>query len=126
MVDVNTTSASQQVVDDSRQQQEQENESETVQQLSPVISINAGYQFWRDVLKSSRYILAPMVDQSELAFRLLVRRYAVECTYSPMFHAALFVKDPKYRRVCLQVLPELDRPLIIQVFFICNLSIFIY
>lgn len=86
-----------------------------VTQLSPVIRSNDGQQFWRDVLRSSRFVLAPMVDQSELAFRIMVRRYQVECTYSPMFNASIFVKDPKYRRDCLQVLPELDRPLIIQV-----------
>lgn len=85
-------------------------------QLPPSISpINAGQLFWRDILKSSKFILAPMVDQSELPFRLFVRQYNVECTYSPMFNASLFVKDIKYRRVCLHVLPELDKPMIIQV-----------
>ncbi|KAJ6221911.1 hypothetical protein RDWZM_000456 [Blomia tropicalis] len=77
-------------------------------------TINYEPTFWRDILQSSRYILAPMVDQSELAFRLYVRQHGVQCTYSPMFNAGLFVKDHKYRRECLQVLPELDKPMIIQ------------
>ena len=79
------------------------------------LSINHGFQFWKNVLASSRYILAPMVDQSELAFRLFVRKYQVQCTYSPMFNANIFVKDVKYQRDCLQILPAVDKPLIIQV-----------
>lgn len=71
--------------------------------------------FWTEILKSPRNILAPMVDQSELAFRLLVRQFDVHCTYSPMFNSGIFVKDVKYQQSCLKVVPELDRPLIIQV-----------
>lgn len=99
-----------------------------VVQIAPSISTcNAGQLFWRDILKSSKFILAPMVDQSELPFRLMVRRYGVECTYSPMFNANLFVKDLKYRRDCLHVLPELDQPMIIQVLlFHWGLIFFIY
>lgn len=101
-----------------------EEKSAAVVQLAPSISTsNAGQLFWRDILKSSKYILAPMVDQSELPFRLMVRRYGVECTYSPMFNANLFVKNLKYRRDCLHVLPELDHPMIIQV---CLCLIFSY
>ena len=95
---------------------EENGEQSAVVQLPPsVSSVNAGQLFWRDILKSSKFILAPMVDQSELPFRLFVRRYNVECTYAPMWNAKLFVKDVKYRRDCLHVLPELDQPMIIQV-----------
>ena len=96
----------------------QDEDDDEQQSPSPIVNSinNFVQQFWRDILGSSRYILAPMVDQSELAFRILVRRYQVQCTYSPMFNASIFVKDKKYRRDCMQVLPELDRPLIIQVF----------
>lgn len=84
-------------------------------QDSFILSLNNGRVFWTETLKSARHILAPMVDQSELAFRLLVRQYDVHCTYSPMFNASIFLKESKYQKDCLQVLPELDRPLIIQV-----------
>ena len=77
--------------------------------------INSGYQVWRNVLRSSRLILAPMVDQSELAFRMLARSFGAQCTFSPMFNANVFVNSAKYRQGCLQVAPELDRPFIIQV-----------
>lgn len=80
-----------------------------------VLSLNNSHIFWAETLKSARHILAPMVDQSELAFRLLVRQYDVHCTYSPMFNASIFLKESKYQKDCLQVLPELDMPLIIQV-----------
>lgn len=90
------------------------------------LTINPGHQFWSEILGSSKFILAPMVDQSELAFRLLVRKYQVQCTYSPMFNSNIFVKDGKYQRDCLQVLPQIDRPFIIQVsgnvFLLLNLK----
>ncbi|KAK6046238.1 dihydrouridine synthase [Cooperia oncophora] len=71
--------------------------------------------FWRNFFadKKNVKVVAPMVDQSELAFRMFMRKYGAHITVTPMIHAHLFVNDPTYRRNSL-ALCETDRPLIVQ------------
>lgn len=71
-----------------------------------------GYDFYKS-LGSPKYICAPMVDQSELPFRMLTRKYGVDLAYTPMFHSRLSVQDKKYLKRMFNTCKE-DRPLIIQ------------
>jgi len=44
-----------------------------------------GYDFYKSI-GSPKFICAPMVDQSELPFRLLVRKYGCDLAYTPMIN----------------------------------------
>ncbi|KAL7577837.1 hypothetical protein ACA910_010584 [Epithemia clementina (nom. ined.)] len=68
-----------------------------------------------DWTKIKIFALAPMVDQSDLPFRLQCRRYGTNLCFTPMIHARLFVTMPKYRKnFCLNKNNPADRPLIAQ------------
>lgn len=71
-----------------------------------------GWDFWK-AIKSPKLVVAPMVDQSELAFRLLCRQYGADLAYTPMFHSRLFSTSEKYRKDQFSTCPE-DRPLFVQ------------
>ncbi|KAL0573657.1 tRNA dihydrouridine synthase [Marasmius crinis-equi] len=81
-----------------------------------------GYQLYQEVLGSPKYIVAPMVDQSELAWRRLSRRYGAQLIYTPMINAKMWAeqKHHAYRVGAFDIgsgeegSPEGDRPLIIQ------------
>ncbi len=55
-----------------------------------------------------------MVEQSDLPFRLLTRRYGAQLCYSAMVIANVFVKNPSTYAKEIESCPE-DRPFFIQV-----------
>ncbi|KAJ1820961.1 tRNA dihydrouridine synthase [Coemansia sp. RSA 2671] len=71
-----------------------------------------GFDLYRK-MGSPKNIVAPMVDQSELAWRMLSRNYGADLCYTPMFHAKLFANEQKYRDEHWQT-NETERPVIVQ------------
>lgn len=79
-------------------------------------SIKSGRELFNKLGRPTK-IVAPMVDGSELGWRIMSRRYGAELCYSPMLHSRLFSEDKKFRDQFLSEMdgqPGLDRPLIIQ------------
>ena len=72
-----------------------------------------GFELYK-ALGSPKLLVAPMVDQSEYAWRILSRQYGADLCYTPMFHAKLFAESEKYRNEFWRTGPK-DRPLIVQV-----------
>lgn len=75
--------------------------------------------FYRHI-GSPKFISAPMVDQSSIAWRTMVRKYNVDLAYTPMINAKIFARSAKVRKGYIDWLnsdglpyPE-DRPLIAQ------------
>ncbi|KAL1963886.1 hypothetical protein VTN77DRAFT_7692 [Rasamsonia byssochlamydoides] len=95
-----------------------------------------GREFYRSI-GSPKYIVAPMVDRSEFAWRMLSRSFMKQddgsrplLAYSPMFHARLFRETAGFRAQYFQPTrptadgageepyldgnPKIDRPLFVQ------------
>lgn len=58
-------------------------------------------------------MVAPMVDNSELPFRMLCRKYGANAAYTPMLHSRIFSENEKYRSSEFSTCKE-DRPLFVQ------------
>ncbi|KAG2372904.1 hypothetical protein C9374_013026 [Naegleria lovaniensis] len=71
-----------------------------------------GYEFWKSI-GSPKHVVAPMVDQSELAFRILAHNHGAHLAYTPMFHSKVFKNDETYRTLHFQFL-ENEGPVFAQ------------
>ncbi|KAK9054110.1 hypothetical protein SSX86_025187 [Deinandra increscens subsp. villosa] len=74
--------------------------------------IERAWAHWKK-LGEPKLIVAPMVDNSELPFRLLCRKYGAEAAYTPMLHSRIFSENEKYRASEFTTCKE-DRPLFVQ------------
>ena len=104
----------------------------------PKTSIRARWRWWYDTLHSPRYVLAPMVLQGELPYRMMVRQHGVQLCYSPMVPAHDYLAAPSeewprrressaslsrshHEKGCADTRPTLftscqeDRPLLVQI-----------
>ena len=59
-----------------------------------------GYRLF-EKLGRPRFVSAPMVDQSDLAFRLMVKQNGGDLAYTQMLHARNFCRDKTYQRDCI-------------------------
>ncbi|KAL5714014.1 tRNA-dihydrouridine(16/17) synthase [NAD(P)(+)] [Ranunculus cassubicifolius] len=74
--------------------------------------IERAWAHWKK-LGEPKLIVAPMVDNSELPFRMLCRKYGAQAAYTPMLHGRIFSENAKYRTQEFTTCQE-DRPLFVQ------------
>lgn len=84
-----------------------------VNAIEDVPHVEAAWEWFAGLGKPKLWV-APMVDQSELAFRMLCKTYGADAAYTPMLHARLFNETPAYREEHFLTCPEEDRPLLAQ------------
>ncbi|XP_010444679.1 PREDICTED: tRNA-dihydrouridine(16/17) synthase [NAD(P)(+)]-like [Camelina sativa] len=80
--------------------------------LSIDTRVEQAWTHWKK-LGRPKYIVAPMVDNSELPFRLLCQKYGAQAAYTPMLHSRIFTETEKYRNQEFTTCKE-DRPLFVQ------------
>lgn len=68
---------------------------------------------WFRSLGSPKFVIAPMVKQSELAYRMLCRQHNATLCYTQMFHAKQFLTSEKVREVMFKTHPD-EGPLFAQ------------
>ena len=78
----------------------------------PRVAPKVGFAFF-EAIGRPRLVAAPMVNQSELPFRLLMKRYGAQLCYTPMIDSKSFANSEAYRRSSFSTC-EADRPLIAQ------------
>lgn len=85
--------------------------------LTPPSSFFDYEHFWTVVLGSPKHVLAPMVDQSELVWRLLARKHGAHLCFTPMLNSKIYLLNPTYRQhnLLLDSSTDIDRPLIAQI-----------
>jgi tRNA-dihydrouridine synthase 1 len=71
-----------------------------------------GWEFWQSI-GAPKFICAPMVDGSELPFRMMTRSHGVTLAYTPMLHSKNFSDSAKFRSQHFTTCPE-DRPVFAQ------------
>ncbi|KAL9265201.1 tRNA-dihydrouridine(16/17) synthase [NAD(P)(+)]-like-like protein, partial [Drosera capensis] len=77
-----------------------------------VSRVERAWEHWKKI-GNPRLIVAPMVDNSELPFRMLCRKFGAQAAYTPMLHARIFGESEKYRDEEFTTCEE-DRPLFVQ------------
>ena len=72
------------------------------------------WEYYNNKLGKPKYILSPMVGQSELAFRMLCRKHGCQLCYTPMLLSDLILTSKEYRKKIFKTCKK-DRPLIVQI-----------
>ena len=78
----------------------------------PRVAPKTGFAFF-EAIGRPRLIAAPMVNQSELPFRLLMKKYGAQLCYTPMIDSKSFANSAAYRASSFSTC-KADRPLVAQ------------
>ena len=71
------------------------------------------YEFWQRI-GSPKHVCAPMVDQSELSFRILAGRHGCDLVYSPMYNGKMMVTNKTYLKDVIYDHRKAEKPTFTQ------------
>ena len=75
--------------------------------------MNSHWEWWESI-GSPKTVLAPMIERSDLAFRIMCRKYGCEIAYTQMLHAMVLAKKHDRKYIAEYITSSNDSPLIVQ------------
>ena len=77
--------------------------SKSEKSASAIQSVQTKNSYWINHLNNPKHIMAPMVAQSDLPFRILCRKYETDLCFTQMIHSSNFIRSTAFQKNHLDI-----------------------